>query len=318
MTGSVARGLAAGAAGTAVLDAVTYLDVLWRGRAVSGTRERVVDALAGRTGREVPGRGAVRAHRRTALGALSGIGTGLAAGVLASVVRAAGVRFPGPVGAVVTGAAAMAATVGPVAALGVSDPRTWTAADWMSGAVPHLAYGAAVQGVLSAVPVAREERDRRTPASAGLVLRSAALGVATGGRSSLGLAGPTLTTPASGRGARLAAVAVVTGELVADEQPGTPPRTGPAGLPPRVIDAAYGSSRLAGREGANGAAPVTAGALGALVGSFGGVAWRRWASKRVPDWQAALAEDAVALTLAAVACLPGRAQERPGSRAVPT
>ena len=306
MTGVVARGLAAGAVGTTVLNAVTHLDVLWRGRAPSGTPERVVDALAGRLAGGVPGHGAVREHRRTALGALSGIGTGLGVGVLASVARAAGVRFSGPAGAVVTGAAAMAATDLPVAALGVSDPRTWGAADWVADAVPHLAYGAAVQGVLAAVPVPREQRDRRTPAQAGLVLRSAALGLATGGRSSLGLAAPTLTDPGSGRGSRFAALAVVTGELVADKQPAAPARTGPAGLPPRVLDAAIGAGKLATREGANGAAPVVAAALGALAGSFGGLAWRRWAAARVPDWQAALAEDAVAVALAAAACLPGR------------
>jgi uncharacterized membrane protein len=310
MLGPVARGLAAGAAGTTVLNAVTHLDVAWRGRPPSATPERVVDAIAERLGGSVPGRGAVRDHRRTALGALGGLGTGLGVGVLASVARAAGVRFPGPAGAVVTGLAAMAATDVPAAALGVSDPRTWRAPDWLTDAVPHLAYGAAVQGVLSAVPAAREERDRRTAASAGLVLRSAALGVATGSRSSLGLAAPTLTTPASGRLSRLAALGIVAGELVADKQPGTPPRTSATGLPPRVLDAAIGSARLAGREGANGAAPVTAAALGALAGAFGGLAWRRWASSRVPDRQAALAEDAVALALAAVACLPGRGTGR--------
>ena len=29
-----------------------------------------------------------------------------------------------------------------MAALGVSDPRTWRPADWLSDLVPHLAYGA--------------------------------------------------------------------------------------------------------------------------------------------------------------------------------
>ena len=71
-----------------------------------------------------------------------------------------------------------------------------------------------------------------------------------------------------------------------------------------------GAGRLAAREGANAAAPVTAGLLGAFAGSFGGVAWRRWASRRVPDWQAALAEDAVALALAAAACRPGGRRPR--------
>jgi uncharacterized membrane protein len=311
MTGSVARGLAAGAVGSTVLHAVTYLDVLWRGRAPSEVPERVVEELAARAGRELPG------PRRTALGALAGIGTGLGVGVLASAARSAGARFSGPAGAVVTGAVAMAATDGPAAALGVTDPRTWTGADWLADAVPHLAYGAAVQGVVAAVPTAREQRDRRTPAPAGLVLRSAVLGVATGGRSSLALAGPVLSDPGSRRLTRAAAVAAVAGELVADKLPATPPRTDPRSLPGRLAGGVGGAGRLAARVGANAAAPVTAGLLGALAGSFGGVAWRRWASRRVPDWQAALAEDVVALALAAAACTPGGSR-RPRLRLVPS
>ncbi len=318
MLGSVARGLAAGAAGTTALDAVTHLDALWRGRAPSPAPERVVDAIAARLGRGLPGRGAVRAHRRAALGALGGLGTGLGVGVLASVTRASGVRFPGPVGAVVTGAVAMAATDVPVAALGVADPRTWTAADWMADAVPHLAYGATVQGVLAAVPTAREQGDRRAPASARLVLRSAVLGVATGGRSSLALAGPVFGDPAARGVTRLAAAVAVAGELVADKLPATPARTSAQSLPARLLGGAGAAARLASRERANGAAPVTAGVLGALAGSFGGLSWRRWASRRVPDWQAALAEDVLALGLAAAACLPGRRRARPRLRVVPS
>jgi hypothetical protein len=35
----------------------------------------------------------------------------------------------------------MAATDGTMAALEVSDPRTWSPADWASDLVPHLIYG---------------------------------------------------------------------------------------------------------------------------------------------------------------------------------
>jgi uncharacterized membrane protein len=65
---------------------------------------------------------------------------------------------------------------------------------------------------------------------------------------------------------------------------------------------------LARREGARPAAPVLAGVVGAAAGSFGGHAWRGWAAQRVPDWQAALAEDAVAVLLALAATLPGRSR----------
>jgi uncharacterized membrane protein len=62
-----------------------------------------------------------------------------------------------------------------------------------------------------------------------------------------------------------------------------------------------GAAVLARRARANRALPVLAAALGATVGAFGGLAWRRAAGARRPDWQGALVEDAVALTLAGLA-----------------
>ena len=61
---------------------------------------------------------------------------------------------------------------------------------------------------------------------------------------------------------------------------------------------------LAARERANPVAPALAGAVGGLAGAYGGAAWRSWAVGHVPDWQAAIAEDLVALTAAALACSP--------------
>ena len=306
MTGTVSRGLIAGAAGTTVLHAASHLDMAVRGRPASTVPARTVDAVAGATGRAVPGRGQVGQARRTALGALAGIGSGLGVGVLASLARSAGVRMPGPVGAVVTGVAAMAATDVPAAVLSVTDPRTWTTADWASDAGPHLAYGAAVQAVVSALPTPRERAAPLQAATPGLVGRSLLLGVATGSRSSLGLAAPALTAADAGAGRKLACVAPVVGEVYGDEQPGVPDRTSAGALPARLGSGAAGAQRLAGRQGANVALPVLVGAVGAAVGSFGGLGWRRWAGARVPDWQAAVLEDAVAVALALAACLPGR------------
>ncbi|SEO40078.1 hypothetical protein [Trujillonella endophytica] len=313
MPGTFTRGLVAGAAGTTVLTAVTYLDMAIRGRPASTAPERTVDALAAVAGAQVPGRGRVLEDRRTALGALAGIGTGLATGVLASVARSAGIRLPGPVGAVATGATAMAACDIPIAVLGVGDPRTWSRADWLADAVPHLAYGATVHGIVSAVRTDRERAVPRGAASAGLTLRSAALGVAAGSRAALGFAGPTLTAPTkpgrlggSSVPARALAAAALVGELVADKSPDTPDRTEPGGLVPRLVGATAGATRLAERERANAALPAAAAGVGAVAGAFGGLAWRRWASTRLPDLSAALVEDGVALALAALACLPGR------------
>jgi uncharacterized membrane protein len=101
-------------------------------------------------------------------------------------------------------------------------------------------------------------------------------------------------------------VTALAGELVADMQPGTPDRTSAQGLAPRFGGAVAGAGRLARRERANAAWPAVAAAAGATAGAFGGIAWRRWAVGRFPDWQAALLEDGVAVALAALACVPGR------------
>jgi len=318
MTGSFARGGLAGAAGTAALNVVTYLDMALRGRPAGTVPARTVDALADALGRPVPGSGTERDSRRTALGALAGAASGLTVGVLASAARSAGLRLPGPIGAVATGAVSLAATDLPVAALGVSDPRSWSAADWTADVVPHLAYGAAVQTVLAAVPTAAERTRPRRPAGAGLTARAALLGVATGGRSALGLGGPALTTPGTAPVRKLAAVAALAGELTADKLPQTPARTDRGALAVRLASGAGGAGQLAGRAGANAALPVLAGVAGAAAGSFGGLAWRRWASARMPDWQAAVAEDVVAVALGLLACLPGRAaRPRPALTVVP-
>jgi hypothetical protein len=69
-------------------------------------------------------------------------------GVGVSVVRAAGVRLPSPLSEVATSAAAMVAGNASAVSLGVTDPRTWTVADWVSDVVPHLAYGITASAAL--------------------------------------------------------------------------------------------------------------------------------------------------------------------------
>ncbi|MGY1712565.1 hypothetical protein ACI8AC_23950 [Geodermatophilus sp. SYSU D00758] len=305
MLGSLARGLAAGAAGTTVLTAVTHLDVLLRGRPSSDLPGRVVEAAAAAAGQDLPGQGE-REERRDALGALAGTATGLGVGVLASAARSAGVRLPAPLGAAAAGAAAMAASDVPAALLGVSDPRTWSREDWLADVVPHLAYGATVQTVLAAAPTRRERRRPLTRAGAGLTARAGLLGVAAGMRSSLGVAGPVLTTPGRGLLTRAGALAAVAGEVVADKQPETPDRTVPPSAAARLLAGGVGATRLAARERANGALPLVAGVAGAAAGTWGGVAWRRAAGRWLDPRAAALVEDGVALLLAAAACRAGR------------
>ncbi len=42
----------------------------------------------------------------------------------------------------------VAGVVCPMTALGVADPRTWAAKDWVSDVIPHMAYGAVTALVL--------------------------------------------------------------------------------------------------------------------------------------------------------------------------
>ena len=306
---TLTRGLLAGAAGTAVLDALTYADMALRGRAPSSTPEDSVDRLLDALGVGLPGDRAERRHRRTALGALLGTASGLAAGVAASAARRAGFRLRRPAGVLVVAAATMTATNAPMVVLGVSDPRTWTAGEWAADVVPHLGFALAADAVLRLDPRPEAQLPLRRPPLA-LVLRAAALGLAAGARSSLGIAAPiglgTGTPAATGPIATTASAAGVAGELVADKLPQAPDRTGVPGLPARFASSAVGAMMLARRDGARPTVPVLAAAAGTTAGAFGGQAWRRWAAQRVPDWPAALVEDAVALALAFAAARPGR------------
>lgn len=151
-----ARGALAGAAGTTALNAVTYLDMLARGRPASETPEETVEKASDGLHVRVPGSGQRQDNRVSALGALLGLGTGVAVGALYGVSRALGFRPPLPVAAASVGVAAMLASNGPMAALRVTDPRGWSFPDWVADALPHLAYG-----LVTASAAADGERTRR-------------------------------------------------------------------------------------------------------------------------------------------------------------
>ncbi|MEI4273115.1 hypothetical protein TEK04_15420 [Klenkia sp. LSe6-5] len=145
------RGAAAGAAGTTVLNTVTYLDMVLRGRGTSDTPEQTVEALADKAGVDIPGSGDTRDNRVAGLGPLTGVAAGVGVGVLAGLARAAGFRPHPLVGGLVATVGALVGANGPMAVLGISDPRTWSATDWAADVVPHLAYGIATHSTLAAL-----------------------------------------------------------------------------------------------------------------------------------------------------------------------
>lgn len=307
MASTIGRGLLAGAVGTTLLNAATYLDMALTDRAPSSAPAQTTSRALARLGvSPPPGR-----NRPEAYGAVAGIAAGLGVGVVAAVARRAGVRLPAPVGAAAVGALAMAAADAPMAALGVRDPRTGSAADWTRDVVPHLVYGIGVRWTLDRT----EPRATASPADSAApgieagpaaspfraLVKSLLVGVAAGGRSSLGLAAPLLTARAPR--VRLAGAAVVAAELVGDKLPSTPSRLESGPLLGRAGAGAVSGAFVAARGGHPARALVGAvlGVTGAVAGSVLGAAFREVAAGHGWTWQAALAEDAAALGLAAYA-----------------
>lgn len=146
-------GMAAGAAGTTALNAVTYLDMVARARPASSTPEQTVrraEELTGvRLGTDPDGEPAE--NRRAGLGALLGIGAGLGTGAIYGLLRPRMRRAPRMLLALGVGLAANVGTTGPMAALGITDPRSWSADSWVSDLVPHLAYGGITAAVFEAL-----------------------------------------------------------------------------------------------------------------------------------------------------------------------
>lgn len=148
------HGIAAGAAGVTMLNAITYLDMVVRARPSSDTPSQAVERLARKAGAQIPGQGDDRGNRLAGLGPLAGILTGTAVGVAAAFARPVLARVPAPLAAAALGALAMAGSDGPLVALGLTSPGDWAAADWASDIVPHLGYGAAAYATLTALDTA--------------------------------------------------------------------------------------------------------------------------------------------------------------------
>ncbi|NIH78846.1 hypothetical protein [Amycolatopsis viridis] len=156
MLSSILRGAAAGAAGATALNAITYVDMAVRGRPASSTPEQTVEKVAHALGTEVPGDDKQKQARESGIGALLGLLTGTAVGAAYGAAHGAGWR-PGVLtgGLAATGAALVGANA-PMTILGITDPRRWSAADWVSDLVPHVAYG-----FVTAATFATTVRNRR-------------------------------------------------------------------------------------------------------------------------------------------------------------
>lgn len=139
--GNLTKAMIAGAAGTTALNVTTYLDMALRARGASSTPEDTVQKLADGVHIDL-GEDERAEHRKQGLGALLGYGTGIGAALCyAALARRHGTSWP--VGVLTLGSLALLGSNVPMTALGVTDPREWSVAGWVSDIVPHLAYGAA-------------------------------------------------------------------------------------------------------------------------------------------------------------------------------
>jgi len=155
VTRPLLRGAAAGTAGTTALNVVGYADIALRGRPASTAPETTVRRLAEKLHVKIPGEGQALDNRVVGLASLTGFAVGIAMGTVLSLTRAAGWRPSKATEYAAVTVGALICTNGPLAALGVSDPRTWSAADWVSDIVPHLAYALATTAALERMYAAR-------------------------------------------------------------------------------------------------------------------------------------------------------------------
>ncbi len=137
----VVAGALAGAAGATALSAVSYGDVLLRGRPAGSSAKATVDAAADAAGTDVPGDGETAPNRADAAGQLAGLGVGVGLGAVAGVLRIHHVKIPKALSPFALGLGAMALSDTVMTALHATDPRSWTTARLASEALPHLAYG---------------------------------------------------------------------------------------------------------------------------------------------------------------------------------
>lgn len=159
------HGLMAGAAGTAVLNTVTYLDMAIRARPSSNVPAETVDKMTDLADVTLAPEGhdsEEAGTRREAVGALLGYATGFAVGAAYGLLRPGALQhLPRSLAGVGIAAAATAGTVAPYSALGVSDPRTWPAKSWVADIIPHLCYGWATAAVFDALHGASDTRRAR-------------------------------------------------------------------------------------------------------------------------------------------------------------
>jgi uncharacterized membrane protein len=135
------------------------------------------------------------------------------------------------------------------------------------------------------------------------VLRSAALGFASGGRATAAVA--LVTARGSGPAwTKKVAIAALASELVGDTLPRTPSRLEIPPFAARILAGTLVARSLARKAGVDPRVPMAVGAVAAVAGTLVGSRWRKAAADAGrPDLPAALTEDGWVLGLATIATL---------------
>lgn len=145
-TREVLYGVAAGAAGTAVLNAATYADMAIRVRPPSKVPRRVVKEFARWTGtRRLP------RERAQGLSMLLGYADGFGTGVLFGVLRPRMREVPWFVAGLGLAAFTLILSEGTATAMGKTNPRDWGISGWLTDLAPRVLYGCVTCAVYDAL-----------------------------------------------------------------------------------------------------------------------------------------------------------------------
>ncbi len=136
------HGLIAGATGTVALNVTTYLDMALRARPSSPMPAHTAKELADAADVDLApdDEEATEQNRSQGLGALLGYVSGLGFGGLYGLVAPRLGSTSVPVAAAALTLATMAGSNVPATAVGVTDPRQWSAKNWAADIVPHALY----------------------------------------------------------------------------------------------------------------------------------------------------------------------------------
>ncbi len=139
-------GLAAGAAGTAALNATTYLDMALRARPPSELPEKMVAEFAKMAGVDALAKPSselsdAAKNRRMGVAALLGYTDGFGVGALFGALRPSMQDVSWFWAGIGLAAATMLMSEGLATAMEQTNPREWGVAGWLSDIVPRCLYG---------------------------------------------------------------------------------------------------------------------------------------------------------------------------------